>query len=117
MASFSVKRQNSSLFVKITGLLTKEILLKGFEEIRSNINSGEKVRILFDLLEIELSENEGIALESQHLNESIEKNVERVAVVLTDYLVNTRAGIAFVHSEKYKVFYDIDSEEKWLRAG
>ena len=117
MGAFSVERQNSILLVKVIGLITEDILLKGFGEIRSHINPGEKVGILYDLLKIELNETEEIAIKAQHIDEWIEKNVDRVAVVLKDYLVKTRAGIAFVHAKKFEVFYDIESAIKWLKTG
>lgn len=117
MGAISIERQISILIVKLTGLLTEDILLKQFGDIRSIINPGEKVRILYDLLEIELNETAEIALEAQHIYKSIEKNVDRVAVVLTDYLVKTRAGIAFVHADKCEVFYDFESAIKWLKTG
>ena len=116
MDQVKFSKTDQVIMVQIKGKLTEDILFDGIHEIQNLIAPDETVSVLFDLLEVDLTETREIALEVNQLEATIHSKIKRIAVVVPDYLVATRAGLAFVNTESYERFYDLESARQWLRS-
>lgn len=116
MDQVKLSKTDQVVTVQVKGKLTEDILLEGIQEIQNLIAPEETVSVLFDLLEVDLTETREIALEVNQLEATIHSKIKRIAAVVPDYLVGARAGLAFVNTESFERFYDLESARQWLRS-
>ena len=69
-----------------------------------------------DLRDIQITESGEFVRVTKDFVDSISVRVRKVAVMIPDYLVKTRAGLVFVNINDYDIFYDLAAANRWLRS-
>lgn len=102
--------------VTMTGRPTSEIIQTVKDGIQDQLKSTSDIRVLVDLRDIQITESGEFVRVTKDFVDSISVRVRKVAVMIPDYLVKTRAGLVFVNINDYDIFYDLAAANRWLRS-
>ena len=102
--------------VKLAGRPTSETVQTVIDSIQDQLKSTSDISLLVDVLDIQVTETGEFVQVTQDFVTSISERVRKVAALVPDYVVKTRAGLVFVNISEYEIFYDLAAAKSWLRS-